>query len=232
MSWYWGECCLMHKENAAGLAVLEPLIAKLERFLAETTVTKTEARDYRRLHNSLGQLSARLKRGRGEAVEIPPDIPEVALRKAMSKAAQKTRASSFADQLREYKAIEADFIKRAANDASLVLEIRQHVTDLSLKAARDTAQPFDTCRDLWNEMRSMGLTDSGREITVSSRYAECCLQNKQFEAGIAVVEPLIAEALRLLADPSVNRDHKRTYHYNLTDLKRLLGALKAQQGQP
>lgn len=68
MTWYFADCCRAHGQMNMGLAVLNPLIAELERLRAEPSVTKLAAECYDDRLVSLRKLRARLEAQRnGEA---------------------------------------------------------------------------------------------------------------------------------------------------------------------
>ena len=61
MDWYYAECCRRNKRPEMGLAMLEPLIAELQRLRAEPNVGKADAWHYRQELENMGKLRARLE---------------------------------------------------------------------------------------------------------------------------------------------------------------------------
>jgi hypothetical protein len=60
-TWLFAEICREHGQTELGLAVLDPLIAELERLRAEPTVTTQATKFYDQELESLRQLRARLE---------------------------------------------------------------------------------------------------------------------------------------------------------------------------
>lgn len=60
-TWYFGHGCRKHRQTEIGLGVLAPLIAKLERLLADPTVTKPAADYYEHELDGLEKLRAELE---------------------------------------------------------------------------------------------------------------------------------------------------------------------------
>lgn len=152
-----------------------------------------------------------------------------ALAKAIDAAWLRTRDSSFTQKVDEYRQVEREFVQRAGGDAFFVLETKRGIAEAILRQANVTNQPFNVCQDIWNELVQLGFSNIEVTCTMSWFYADCCRHNKQLDVGLSVLEPLIAEFERLLADPTVAEDAAEYYRYEIDKLGKLRDKLKAQQ---
>ena len=225
MSCFYAECCAYDERPDEGLVVLEPLLAKLERLLEGTKGSEAEypARFYEAELERLGIRRAALEaQNRGEVVPwletrredeaAPPITPEEeqadALYDEFQKAEHgvfktyaKSRDRSFADVLSDYRRIEAEFVARAGEGEAFeacVLDMRTAIAEAILMAACSLRAPFQACRDAWDEFVRVGQDKSWMYPTM---YVEICLKSSEPEAGLAVVEPWIAEIERKLQEP-------------------------------
>jgi len=221
----YGDCCAYDERQDEGLAVLDPLIAKLERLLEDARGTGTEypARFYEHELEDLGNLRYALEaQKRGEVVPwletrradeaTPPITSEEEqadalydeFRKAhhaVFKIYGKSRDRSFADVLSDYRRVEAEFMARAGEGEAFeqcVLDIKAKTAEAILMAACSLHAPFQACRDAWDEFVRVGQDESWMYPTM---YVEICLKSNEPEAGLAVVEPWIAEIERKLQEP-------------------------------
>jgi len=128
------------------------------------------------------------------------NVEGMALARAIESTWLKTRDRSFADIAREYKVVEAEFVARAGDDACFALETKRRSAEQIFKAGLESPEPFDTCQELWNDLLRLGFTNLERRCMMSWFYADGCLRYKQPEAGLSVLEPLIAELERWLAE--------------------------------
>jgi hypothetical protein len=141
----------------------------------------------------------------------------------------RTFESDFADTRVAFKKVEAEFIVRAGDDTFQILEMKRRVAEAILKSAVEKCETFETCRTWWAEMLCVGFTNMDRRCTMSWYYAECCRQNKKPDVGLEVLEPIIIEIERLLAEPTVTENAAEYYRYELDKLGKLRDRLKAQQ---
>ncbi|MRG93135.1 hypothetical protein [Polyangium spumosum] len=218
-SWQYAECCAYDERPDEGLVVLVPLMAKLEQRLEEARGTETKAEypaDYyeswiERLGIRRDALEAQ-KRGevvswletRREDEAAPPITPEeeqadalldefLKARRAVFKTYGKTRDRSFADVAADYRRVEAEFVARAGEGEAFeacVLEMRAWTAEAILMAACSLRAPFQACRDAWDEFVRVGQDKSWM---YPDMYVKTCLVNNEPDAGLAVVEPWIAE---------------------------------------
>ncbi|MDI1427968.1 hypothetical protein [Polyangium sorediatum] len=218
----YGDCCAYDERPDEGLAVLDPLIAKLERLLEGTKGSGTEypARFYEHELEDLGNLrDALLAQKRGEVVPwletrredeaAAPITPEEeqadALYDAFSKASHavfktygKSFDRSFADVEADYRRVEAEFEARAGEGEvfeACVLDMRARTAESILMAACSLRAPFQACRDAWDAFVRVGQDKSWM---YPEMYVKACLRSNEPEAGLAVVDPWIAEIERKL----------------------------------
>jgi hypothetical protein len=260
MSFRYADCCAYDELPDDGLTVLLPLIAKLEGLLEETKGTGTEypARFYENELEGLGNLRDVLyaqKRGeiipeletRREDEAAPPLTPEEEqadalydefwkARLAIFKTYGKSPDRSFASVLSDYRRIEAEFTAAAGEGEAFeecVLAIRARTAEAILMAASMLRAPFPACRDAWAEFVRVGQDKSWMYPTI---YVEICLANNEPEAGLAVVEPWIAEIEQKLEEPkkplqSVG-ETRVTLKGQLKELHEFRDALLAKVPQP
>jgi len=158
-----------------------------------------------------------------------PNAESLALAKAIDATWRKTRHSSFGDIVQAYKAVEFEFVVRAGSNEIYVLETRRRVAEALLREAHGS-QPFDTCQKLWDDLLCIGFANIEIKCIMTWYYADSCRKNKEPEAGLAELEPLIAELERLLTEPTATEDAAGDYQDELAKLGKLRARLKAQQG--
>jgi len=66
---------------------------------------------------------------------------------------------SFAEVVNEYRRIEEDFVTRPDGNEFHVLETKRRVAEAILLAAHSHRQPFDTCRNAWDDLVRLGFTN-------------------------------------------------------------------------
>ncbi len=141
-----------------------------------------------------------------------------ALAKAVDAAWLKTRDSSFTQKVDEYRQVEQEFVQRAGDDAFFVLETKRCIAEAILRQANVTNQPFNVCQDIWNELVQLGFSNIESTCTMSWFYADCCLHNKQYDAGLEVLDTVIAEIHLRLDEPALTRHAVMYYNHELTRL--------------
>ncbi len=160
--------------------------------------------------------------------ETFPDSTSRDFAKAMDDTWLKTRNSDFATLRREYQMMEAEYISRAGDNQFYVIETKRRVAEAILKAAVDREEPFDTCENFWRDLLVLGFTDLERQCSMSWYFADCCLRNKHAELGLGIVEPVVMELHRLLAEPTVAEQASKFYRQELGFLEKLARNLTAQ----
>ncbi len=218
-SGFFADCCAYDERPDEGLAVLEPLIVKLQQQLEEArgTGTKTEypANYYESWIERLGiRRDALLAQKRGEVVPwletrredeaAPPMTPEEEqadalydefrqARHTVFKTYGKSLDRSFADVAADYRRVEAEFVARAGEGEALeacVRRMQARIAEAILMAACSLRAPFQACRDAWDEFVRVGRDKSWM---FPEMYVETCLTSNEPEAGLAVIEPWIAK---------------------------------------
>ena len=139
---------------------------------------------------------------------------------------------SFEELVREMRKIEAEFIARAGDDEARVLGIKRSMSEILLIEAEICEQTHEVCRELWNEVVERGMPLIEDRDNMSTTYARCCQFNGEFDAGIAVLEPRIAELEQLLSTPALTRGNRFYCEENLRYHNELLDKLKARIREP
>jgi len=134
---------------------------------------------------------------------------------------------SFEEAVREYRRIEAEFVERAGDNEDHVVETRRRVTEWLLDHALRDEQPHEVCREIWHELLERGFSGIENRHWMSGIYARCCQMNGEFDAGLAVLEPLIAEAEQGLADPTLPPNPRAFYEQELARDRKIRDELKA-----
>jgi RPA family protein len=150
-----------------------------------------------------------------------------ALGYALQSVVIKEQILSFDDVVREYKRVEKVFVKHTDGNAFHVLETKRRVAERILCAATRFEQPFEVCQAAWNEMVAVGFTNSYLRSTMTWFYADCCLLERQFDAGLAVLEPLIADTIRQIEEPTRSDRSVEALKEDLARLEELRDELKA-----
>lgn len=131
----------------------------------------------------------------------------------------------FDEVVGDYRRIEEDFVNRPDGNDFHVLETRRRIAEAILLATHTHQQPFDTCRNAWNDLLCVGFTNFRTRCTESWFYADCCLFNEEFDAGIAVLEPLLIDVRKQIDNPT--GPWHRYYQDELVRLEKLYDELKA-----
>ncbi|MDC3961287.1 hypothetical protein KEG38_46125 [Polyangium jinanense] len=216
-SWFYADCCAYDEQPEEGLAVLEPLLAEIERLREEARATQRPTGFYENEIEHLGDLRdellaqqrgelspGRITRRMDEAYQPTPEEERIdelydtfwEARRAVFNTYARSWDRSFADVAADYRRVEADIVARAGEAEAFqpfVLEVRQVVAENILTAACGLEQPFEACRDAWNELVHLGFRDFGEQCRMTDMYAKSCGLNRKPEEGLAVVEPLLAE---------------------------------------
>lgn len=152
---------------------------------------------------------------------------------ALANATESTLAMApsrtFTEGAREYQKIAEAFVERAAGDEMLVLETHRRILEMTLREANIHEQPFEVCQEVWNELVRLGFSNPAVASTITWYYADCCLLNEKFDAGLAALEPMMTELQRLIGDPTMSR--RVFYQDELVRLGKLCDELKASRRQ-
>jgi hypothetical protein len=134
---------------------------------------------------------------------------------------------SFEEAVREYRQIEEEFVKRAGDNEYHVVETRRRITEWILSEALRDEQPHEVCRAIWHELLERGFSYLEKGHSMSGIYARCCQKNSEFDAGLAVIEPLIVEAEQALADTTIPPNVRAYYEQELAIDCKIRDELKA-----
>jgi len=213
----YADFCAFDEQPEEGLAVLEPLRAELEGRIEQARAVQRPTMFYedqlkilRRLQDELeakrrGEINPhRVTRTEVEAYDPGPEGEEInqvyeaiwEARRAVSRAFARSRGRSFAEIADDYRQVEAEVVARArACDAykPLVPKVRRYIVQDALRAACGSEQPFEVCRDAWNEAVRLGFSDFEAQCRMTRMYAESSGVNQKPEEGLAVLEPLLVD---------------------------------------
>ncbi|WP_170319716.1 hypothetical protein [Polyangium spumosum] len=213
----YADFCAFDEQPEEGLAVLEPLRAELEGWIERSRAAQRPTMFYedqletsRRLQDELearrrGERSPkRVTRAMVEGYDFGPEGEEInqvseaiwETRRAVYRAFARSRGRCFAEIADDYRQVEADVVARArACDGykPLVPKVRRYIVQDGLRAACGSEQPFEVCRDAWNEAVRRGFSDFEAQCRMTRMYAESCGFNQKPEEGLAVLEPLLVD---------------------------------------
>lgn len=133
---------------------------------------------------------------------------------------------SFEEMLEEYKKMEAELVEQAGDDEFDVIETKRRIAEWILTAASWRDQPFDVCQRAWNDLLALGFSSLFMKCSMTCTYADCCWENEQYEAGLAVVESVIAELELCLAEATLEPHWRSDYEAALDGLKKRRDELK------
>lgn len=150
-----------------------------------------------------------------------------ALAKAIGAVILKEESLSFNEVVCEYKRVENEFVTLLDGNAFHVLETRRRIAESILCAATRFEQPFQVCQDAWNEMVAVGFTNSYLRSRMTWLYADCCLLEGQIDVGLSVLEPLIADTIRQIEEPTRADRSVEALKEDLARLEELRDELKA-----
>lgn len=133
----------------------------------------------------------------------------------------------FEEAVREYRRIETEFVERSRNDEFKLKETQRRITEWLLSFAFRADQSHQVCRDIWDELVQRGFSNAEKRHTMSGIYARCCQDHGEFEAGIAVLDPLITELEQLLQDPTLTPEMRAFGEYYIVIHFEIRDELKA-----
>jgi hypothetical protein len=99
----------------------------------------------------------------------------------------------FEAAVQEYRQIEADLIARPGIEPWYLLELRRRIAEWILTSAERDDVPFEQFQEAWNGLLELGFTDIDRKQYMAWLYADYCLTNGHYDAGLEVIEPVLAE---------------------------------------
>jgi hypothetical protein len=134
---------------------------------------------------------------------------------------------SFEEMVEEYGKIEVELVEQAGDDEFNIVETRRRIAEWILTAAFMRDQPFQVCERSWNHLLDVGFSSLHMKCSMSCTYVDCCLENEHNEVGLAVVEPVIVELERWLAEATLEPNWRSDYERLLAALKKRVDKLKA-----
>lgn len=163
--------------------------------------------------------------------EWPSADDDIALRMAQVFARQPW--PGFAAAVQEYRNIEAELIAQAGKDEFRVLEIKRHIAEWILRcAARDDGQ-FGPFNEAWKALNALGFGNDDTKRQMSWLYADYCLSNGHYNAGLDVLEPVIAQFEPWLQSAVLKPKKRKHLENELENLKCLRDGLVAfRTGEP
>jgi hypothetical protein len=250
VAWYYAYCCMLEAQYDIGLSVLDEVTTEIYQRLAEPGLTKWTKSYYdgelttlKKLREGLVAFQSSTTEGtawvhRRDAEYDARDEHwmkrdgrnrelDIALDRAMDSIANASWSRSWAETAHDYRQLEADFVARLQDsDEFFVSEARRRIRCAILMGADKHHEPFEVCRDLWNELLSFDFTNILQKCAIAWFYADSCVFNHQPEAGLAVVEPLLAELQRQV-DTGTDEETLQEYQDALARLEKLRDELKA-----
>ncbi len=234
MSGIYARCCQWNGEFDAGVAVIEPLIAEIEKCLEDPTLAPSvrESNDYDQLLSIHKNIRDELKAGIRKRL-MPRsgkwEPEEIAVNQRINAVQFRERKNelSFEEAAREYRQIEAELVKRAGGNEIQATETKRRITEVLLDSAYGTRQSHEVCHGLWEELVQRGFTNEERRHAMSRRYVQCCNFNGKFDAGLAVIEPLVSELESNLEDTTLTEEMHQFCKSNLRTHRQLQDKLKA-----
>ena len=133
----------------------------------------------------------------------------------------------FSDVVHDYRRLEEEFVARAGDNEEFALHVKQRISMLILGAALMADQPHEVCLKIWAEVVERGFQDHATKRVHTGIYARCCQQNGEFAAGIAALEPLIAEIEIALKGKALTRKDRKWYKSDLVIACKIRDELKA-----
>lgn len=135
----------------------------------------------------------------------------------------------FEEIVEQYRIIEAELVQQAGNDQFDIIETKRRIAEWILTAASWRNQSFDVCQKAWDDLLALGFTSRYTNCNMTCIYVDCCLNAKQYEAGLAAVEPIIAELEDWLAVTNLEPHWLSDYESGLAGLKKRRDKLQAAQ---
>lgn len=155
------------------------------------------------------------------------DPEEIAFTQRINEVFLRKQKMSFDEVVRQYRQIEAEFVERAGDNEHHVIETKRRITEWLLSEAHRERQPYEECRAIFEELVQRGFSDAFQRQMMSGIYVRCCQRYGEFEAGLAVIEPLIAEVEHLLEDATLPPDMRAFWEDDLTITYKRRDELKA-----
>ena len=245
MIFYFADYCLNNEHYDLGLAEFDPVIAEFEQWL-QTAVLKPKFRAFyeKDLENLkfLREGLIALRTGGDVADDwlarddargpTPEQQHHEELRSklfwAMKKIENETAQAGYAEIELRYRQLEKEFGESLSpEDAFFLPELKGRIMRTLFDRACELHQPFEVCRDLWNALAPWEFGHLETKCQMWRRYAECCLFHGQAAAGLAVVEPLLADLQHQVATGTDEDMAEDNYPEEIGLLEKLRDELRA-----
>lgn len=159
----------------------------------------------------------------------PADPREDRFRRRIESILVKTPTMAYAEVSHAYREIEAEVIQNAGYDEWEVLETRRRIAEAMVQSAHMLEQPFETCRDNWNALVELGFSSIQTLCNMAWFYADSCLFHAHYDAGLEVLELVLAEIHRRLDEPNITQEAEEYYDQEITSLEKLYAGLVAHR---
>ena len=245
MIFYFADYCLNNEHYDLGLAEFDPVIAEFEQWL-QTAVLKPKFRAFyeKDLENLkfLREGLMALRTGGDVADDwlarddargpTPEQQHHEELRSKLFQARKKieneTAQAGYAEIELHYRQLEMEFGESLSpEDAFFLPELKGRIIRTLFDRACELHQPFEVCRDLWNALAPWEFGHLETKCQMWRRYAECCLFHGQAAAGLAVVEPLLADLQHQVATGTDEDMAEDNYPEEIGLLEKLRDELRA-----
>lgn len=123
--------------------------------------------------------------------------------------------------------IEAQSILQSGADFWKITETKRRISEWLLSHALRTYQPQEVCHECWGELIERGFSDHEQKRMFTGIYARCCQMNGEFDAGMAALDPLIAEMNEALARATLSAQDRSWYEKDLRTLTEIRSELAA-----
>lgn len=249
MAWFYADCCLLNAQYDTGLEVLDMVVEEIHRRLEVPGLTSHAEKYYDTELDHLGTLREGLNaykssEAEGNAWDERRDAESEAQESSAQErqkneiicklfsATKPLRATSsdrgFDELVAEYRRAEAGFLERLeSGDELFVPDVRRHFATTILEEAQQRHAPLEVCNAAWNELVRWGFGDLEHRCAVTRVYAECCLFNQQPDAGLAVVEPLLAKIQNDVDEGTDKQMSRQRYSRKIAHLTKLRDELLA-----
>lgn len=167
------------------------------------------------------------KAGGNRTMSLQSFPEEVAFTDSISQVLLRSLELTFEETEREFRRIEKEFVARVRDNEDDALEIKRRITSKILAAAHSHERSYEFCRAIWGELVQLGFMDREHKWIFTGIYARCCQMNGEFDAGLAVLEPLIAESEEWLKNTTLTPTLRAYWEHNLTTDYNLRDELKA-----
>ncbi|WP_428263987.1 hypothetical protein [Haliangium sp.] len=120
--------------------------------------------------------------------------------RALDEVATKGDETSMDALMTAYDQVERFFLPKVSGAESIELEIKRRVAEMKFYSAIDKAMPYETCLDLFRQIRLLGYTSLEKKGNLGIVFARHCLQNGRDEEASLLLRDLSLELHAALRD--------------------------------